>query len=143
MVSKPAQYRRQAADTLAARLAEPRRFIQVVAGPRQVGKTTLIEQFVESVSATASVDAEWVAFVAARRAQELEQIVADEGLNAEATRAFIHHAFRDGVVPTSGTAITKILPSVSRFAKGNAHAAKMQTVFAKLTAFFERFLGLS
>ena len=24
-----------------------------------------------------------------------------------------------------------------------AHAAKMQTVFAKLTAFFERFLGLS
>ena len=29
---------------LAARLAEPRRFLQVVAGPRQVGKSTLVQQ---------------------------------------------------------------------------------------------------
>ena len=29
---------------LARRLAEPRRFLQVVAGPRQVGKTTLVQQ---------------------------------------------------------------------------------------------------
>jgi predicted AAA+ superfamily ATPase len=29
---------------LARRLAEPRRFIQVVAGARQVGKTTLVQQ---------------------------------------------------------------------------------------------------
>ncbi|NTU50067.1 MAG: AAA family ATPase, partial [Desulfobulbaceae bacterium] len=26
---------------------EPRRFIQVIAGPRQVGKTTLVRQFIE------------------------------------------------------------------------------------------------
>jgi hypothetical protein len=32
---------------LARRLAEPRRFIQVVAGARQVGKTTLVEQVTE------------------------------------------------------------------------------------------------
>ena len=31
---------------LAARLTEPRRFIQVVAGPRQAGKTTLVRQIV-------------------------------------------------------------------------------------------------
>jgi len=30
-------------------LAEPRRFIQVVAGPRQVGKTTLVQQVCEGV----------------------------------------------------------------------------------------------
>ena len=30
------------ARVLLARLHEPRRFIQVVAGPRQVGKTTLV-----------------------------------------------------------------------------------------------------
>ncbi len=35
---------RSYAATLAHRLAEPRRFIHVVAGPRQVGKTTLIRQ---------------------------------------------------------------------------------------------------
>ena len=34
---------------LAARLREPRRFIQVVAGPRQVGKTTLVQQVVEDL----------------------------------------------------------------------------------------------
>lgn len=40
--SKP--YRRPQAAELRRRLAEPRRFIQVVAGPRQVGKTTLVQQ---------------------------------------------------------------------------------------------------
>lgn len=44
--SLPAFRRPQAAE-LARRLAEPRRFIQVVAGARQVGKTTLVEQVVE------------------------------------------------------------------------------------------------
>lgn len=37
-------FERTQADTLAARLGEPRRFLQVVAGARQVGKTTLVEQ---------------------------------------------------------------------------------------------------
>ncbi len=41
-------YQRPHADVLAGRLAEPRRFIQVVAGPRQVGKTTLVQQVVEA-----------------------------------------------------------------------------------------------
>jgi len=36
-------YVRPQAAVLARRLAEPRRFIQVVAGPRQVGKTTLVQ----------------------------------------------------------------------------------------------------
>lgn len=33
---------------LSSRLDEPRRFIQVVAGPRQVGKTTLVQQVCEA-----------------------------------------------------------------------------------------------
>ena len=37
-------YVRPAGTILAKRLAEPRRFIQVIAGPRQVGKTTLVRQ---------------------------------------------------------------------------------------------------
>lgn len=35
---------------LTARLAEPRRFIQVVAGPRQVGKSTLVQQATQGLS---------------------------------------------------------------------------------------------
>ena len=37
------------AAELARRLAEPRRFIQVVTGPRQVGKTTLVQQVAREV----------------------------------------------------------------------------------------------
>ena len=40
-------YRRPQALELSRRLAEPRRFIQVVTGPRQTGKTTLVQQAVE------------------------------------------------------------------------------------------------
>jgi hypothetical protein len=41
-------FQRPHASELAARLAEPRRFLQVVAGPRQVGKSTLVQQVVET-----------------------------------------------------------------------------------------------
>ena len=40
-------YTRPTFTVLTQRLTEPRRFIQVVAGPRQVGKTTLVQQVVE------------------------------------------------------------------------------------------------
>lgn len=39
-------YERPHAAVLESRLAEPRRFIQVVAGPRQVGKTTMVQQVI-------------------------------------------------------------------------------------------------
>jgi predicted AAA+ superfamily ATPase len=41
---KKTDFRRPQAAVLAERLAEPRRFVQVVAGPRQVGKSTLVQQ---------------------------------------------------------------------------------------------------
>ena len=42
--SRSPAFQRDYAAALAARLGEPRRFLQVVAGPRQVGKTTLVQQ---------------------------------------------------------------------------------------------------
>ena len=48
-LGKGVPYRRPQAAELARRLAEPRRFIQVVAGPRQVGKSTLVAQAVEAL----------------------------------------------------------------------------------------------
>ena len=41
-------YTRPQTNILLQRLSEPRRFIQIVAGPRQVGKTTLVRQVLES-----------------------------------------------------------------------------------------------
>ena len=48
-------YQRPQAATLAERLAEPRRHLQVVAGPRQVGKTTLVQQVVEAAGLPARI----------------------------------------------------------------------------------------
>ncbi len=90
-----------------------------------------------------AVDAQWQAFVAAKKVEELERIITEENLNAEAARCFIDNAFRDGGIPATGTAITKILPPVSRFSKRNDHATKKQTVLDKLAAFFERYFGLA
>ncbi len=111
--------------------------------PSLRNKKDLIEQFVDSLSATAKVDAQWQAFMAAKKVEELDRIITDENLNADETKAFVDNAFRDGNIPTTGTAITRILPPVSRFSKGNGHAAKKQTVLDKLAAFFERYFGLT
>ena len=53
-------YQRPQFQTLISRLAEPRRFIQVVAGPRQVGKTTLVQQVCEATGCC------WLAVTALR-----------------------------------------------------------------------------
>lgn len=113
------------------------------ASPSLRNKKDRIEQFVDSVSTTAKVDQEWVAFIAAKKVEELDRIIADEGHNTDETKAFVNNAFRDGSVTTTGTAITKILPPVSRFSKTNCPAMKKQTVLDKLAAFFERYFGLA
>jgi type I restriction enzyme R subunit len=113
------------------------------ASPSLRNKKDLIEQFVESVSSATKVDKEWLAFIASKKTEELERIIADEGLNAAETKAFVDNAFRDGAIPTTGTAITKILPPVSRFSKNNGHSVKKQSVLDKLAAFFERYFGLA
>src|SRR5918999_1782802 len=45
----PKVYRRPVYDEILARAHEPRRFIQVLAGPRQVGKTTLARQVMDAI----------------------------------------------------------------------------------------------
>ena len=115
----------------------------VASSPSLRNKKDLIEQFVESVSIKSKVDAAWQAFIAKRRSEELEGIIADERLDADATRTFMDNAFRDGSIATAGTAITKILPPVSRFAAGDGHAIKKRTVVDRLAAFFERYFGLT
>jgi type I restriction enzyme R subunit len=106
-------------------------------------KKDLIMDFVDRVSASGEIDEEWRAYVAAKRTAELDAIITDEGLKPEETKAFVEHAFRDGAIPTSGTAVTKILPPVSRFSPDGGHGAKKQRVLARLGTFFERFFSLS
>jgi type I restriction enzyme, R subunit len=55
----------------------------------------------------------------------------------------MENAFREGAISAAGTAITKILPPVSRFSADAAHSTKKRTVLEKLSAFFERYFGLA
>jgi type I restriction enzyme R subunit len=112
------------------------------ASPSLRNKKDLIEAFVERVTIAGSVDDEWAAFVAARQDAELTQLIADEGLNADATRDFIDRAFRDGTIQATGVAITRVLPPVSRFAPGGGHGEKKQRVLNRFAEFFERYFGL-
>jgi predicted AAA+ superfamily ATPase len=50
MSKKRDEFQRPQAAVLAKRLAEPRRFLHVVAGPRQVGKSTLVQQVTGELS---------------------------------------------------------------------------------------------
>lgn len=112
------------------------------ASPGLRNKKDLIEQFVDSVSTNATVDAEWVTFITAKKAEELDRIIADERLNAPETKSFMENAFRDGTIQASGIAITKVLPPVSKFNQNFDYATKKQAVLDKLGTFFERFSGL-
>lgn len=49
MSAQETAFQRPQAAVLAERLAEPRRFLQVVAGPRQVGKSTLVQQVTDQL----------------------------------------------------------------------------------------------
>lgn len=113
------------------------------ASPTLRNKKDLIEDFVDSLSVDGDVDDDWRAFIAARRESELGALIDEEGLRPEETRTFVETAFRDGAISASGTAITRVLPPVSRFAVGGGHAEKKQRVIEKLGLFFDRFFGLS
>ncbi|MDR2057166.1 MAG: hypothetical protein LBP83_02590, partial [Dysgonamonadaceae bacterium] len=106
-------------------------------------KKELIEQFIESLTPATNVDDDWHTFVDAKKIEELNRIIADENLNKEETYKFIQNAFRDSNVPTTGTAIAKILPPISRFDRSANRTQKRETVLDKLRAFFDRFWDIS
>jgi type I restriction enzyme R subunit len=114
----------------------------VDASPTLRNKRDLIMDFVDSQSVSDDVGDDWRAFITQRRDAELDELIQAEALKRDEARTFVTEAFRDGSVPTTGTAITKILPPASRFSKGNDHGAKKQRVLGRLIDFFERYAGL-
>jgi type I restriction enzyme, R subunit len=105
-------------------------------------KRDLILAFVDRVSVDSDVKEDWRRLVEARRDEELGDLIADESLDADATRAFVERAFRDGAIPTAGAAVTGILPPTSRFAADDGYGIKEQQVLDRLAAFFDRYFTL-
>lgn len=114
----------------------------IEASPSLRNKKDLFSEFIDSITGNSTVEEEWQDYIRAKSESELADIVKVERLNPEETSRFMEKAFRDGALSTSGTAITKILPPVSRFTPTGGHGEKKQAVIKKLTAFFDRFYGL-
>ena len=112
----------------------------VDASPELRSKKDLIEHFIEDANQMEDVQGEWKKYIAQKKDEELEKIIAEEKLKGEETRKFMDEAFQSGEVRTSGTAISSILPPMSPFDKRRRE--KEQTVIEKLKAFFERFFGI-
>lgn len=106
-------------------------------------KKDLIEQFINTINVDSSVDDDWQTFVGTKKIEELDIIIADENLDHDETYRFIESAFRDGGIQTSGTAITKIMPPVSRFSADQSRGKKRETVLDKLSSFFNKFFDIS
>ena len=106
-------------------------------------KKDLINQFISSLDMQSVVDDDWHKFVEKKKIEELEQIITNENLDRDATYTFVQNSFRDGNVATTGTAITKVLPPVSRFSLTGERTKKRESVIGKLISFFERFFDVS
>ena len=106
-------------------------------------KKDLINQFISSLDINSVVDADWQIFMNKKKVEELDKIIKTEELDYYATYRFVKNSFRDGSIAVSGTAITKVLPPVSRFSPDRERTKKRETVLTKLTNFFERFFDIS
>jgi type I restriction enzyme R subunit len=106
-------------------------------------KKELIEQFIDSLTPSTNVDDDWQSFVDAKKVEELDQIINDENLDKEETYKFITNAFRDGYVQSTGTALSKVLPPVSRFTPTGDRTKKRESVLEKLSSFFNKFWDIS
>jgi type I restriction enzyme R subunit len=106
-------------------------------------KKDLIEQFISSLEIQSVVDDDWQKFVEQKKIEELEKIIEEEGLDRDNTYKFVNNSFRDGSIATTGTALTKVLPPVSRFSKTGERTKKRETVIEKFSKFFDRFFNIS
>lgn len=117
----------------------------VTSSPTLHSKRDLIEDFVRSVSAHGDVTEQWRDFITGRQETELAGLIAREHLRDQPARTLVATAMRDGQVPTEGTAVTAVLPPMSRFrrdAGDDTHETKKTRVLDALAAHVARFRGL-
>lgn len=114
----------------------------VNASPTLRDKRDLIERFVDTVSITGTVEEQWQRFISQQQQKELTNIINEEHLKPEPTERFMHQAFENGDLQTGGTAITQIMPPISRFTPTGGYQEQKQRVIDKFVSFFDRFVDL-
>jgi type I restriction enzyme R subunit len=109
------------------------------ASPDLRDKKSLIKDFIDSMTPETNIPYAWRNFVDERQKEELEEIIASEALDKDGTYEFMNNSLRDGYITNTGTAITEVLPSISRFSQESERSQKRENVLDKLRAFFHKF----
>lgn len=112
----------------------------ISASPELRSKKDLIEAFIDGLREVDDIMSEWRSFISKKQESDLLEIIESENLKPIETRFFMANAFRLGEVKTTGVAINELMPPISRFAD---RAAIKQNILNKLTAYFERYRGIS
>ncbi len=112
------------------------------ASPDLRNKKDLIENFIASITAGSDVDEAWSKYVREQKEAELNKIIEEEHLKTIETHNFMEIAFRKGYISMSGTAFSQILPAMLRFGQKGIREKKRQDVYAKLSAYLEKYKGL-
>ena len=117
----------------------------VETSPTLRSKRDLIEEFLcseEGAGVPGDTDQRWEMFIANRRDRELIALIEAEQLNTDQAYSLVEEALRTGVLQTSGTAMTKLLPTAPRPGNQTDRDEARSRVREKLSAFVDRFSAL-
>ena len=115
----------------------------IMASPDLRNKKDLIMAFIESLDQDSNVYADFESFMNSKKKEELDKIIADEGLNKDETYNFIQRSFDKGRVETNGVEVSNILPPMNMFTPNNERQEKKNKVIDKLLEFFDKFFSIT
>lgn len=122
---------------------EIRRIIRASVGSR--AKEGLIVDFIhetdlDALETKAEVITAFFSYAQGRQRREAEELIAEEGLNAEAARRYIQTSLRREYASDQGTDLYDVLPKMSPLNRN--YLTKKQSVFERIAAFVEKFKGV-
>ena len=124
-------------------LEEVRRLIRASLGNR--AKESLVVDFInqtnlDKILDKASIIEAFFTFAQAEQQREAEELIVDEGLNAEAAKRYIIASLKREYASENGTELNAILPKMSPL--NPQYLTKKQSVFQKIAAFVDKFKGV-
>ena len=122
---------------------EVRRVIRASLGNR--AKESLLVDFInqtdlDQIKEKANVIEAFFAFAQVEQQREVQELISDEELNAEAAKRYIINSLKREFASDNGTELNAILPKMSPLNPG--YLTKKQSVFQKIAAFVEKFKGV-
>ena len=94
----------------------------------------------DALETRADVITAFFSYAQERQWREAEELIAEEGLNAEAARRYIQTSLRREYASDQGTDLYDVLPKMSPLNRN--YLTKKQSVFERIAAFVEKFKGV-